>query len=95
MASTDGDGEEIYFHNPTYDEGTSMTRAQLPVPSQNGSEASSQLLQESYPTVTYRMYDAVNIPSQTATQDGQTYDLLHRGKVNGQYLSYNMHGRLK
>ena len=93
MISTGGDGEEKYFHNPTYDEGTSMTQTQLLVPSQNGSEASSQ--EENYPTVIYRMYDAVNIPSQTATQDGQTYDLLHRGKVNGQYLSYNMHGRLK
>ena len=80
IVSTGSDEEEKYFKNSTY-EGISMTQAQLPVPSPNGCETSPQ--EESHPRDPYRMYDAVNIPSQTATQDGQTYDLLHRGKVNG------------
>ena len=58
-----------------------MTQTQLPVPGPNGCETSPQ--QEIRPN---RMYDEVNLPSQTAAQDGQTYDLLHRGKVNGKYL---------
>ena len=63
-----------------------MTQSQPLVPDPNGCETSPQQENVSY-TVT--MYDAVNIPSPTATQDEQTYNLLHRGKVNGQYLLCN------
>ena len=72
--------EEKYLKNPIY-ERTSMTQSQLQATGPNGCETSPQ--QETCPRDPYRMYDAVNIPSQTATQDEQTYDISHRGKVNG------------
>ena len=63
----DKDGERI-FQNPTYEE-TSATQ-----PLTSSSVGSPD--QASLPEVTY---DTVKPPSQAATENGQTYDVLNRG----------------
>ena len=81
--------EEKYLKNPIY-EGTCVTQSQLRVPDPSGCETSPK--QKSCPRATHTMYNAVNkhVPSQTAIEDEQTYDIPHRGKVNGQCL-VNVH----
>ena len=71
----------LYFKNPAYED-TLVTQAQL---SATGPYRCVTSLppQESFPRATHTTIDAVNkhVPSQTATQDGQTYDLPYRGKL--------------
>ena len=87
------DFAEKYFENPTYD-GTSMIRIHskpsqgvnrvpvLPVAVRQHQQASSQAALSGAGTITY---DAVNTASPKAAGNGQTYDVLDRGKINSKY----------
>ena len=84
------DFAEKYFENPTYD-GTSMIRVHstpgqgvnrvpvLPVALRQHQQASSQAALSGASTTTY---DAVNTAFPKAASNGQTYDVLDRGKIN-------------
>ena len=86
MNTDDTEFEEKYFENPTYD-GTSMIRLHgtmgpgvhkvpvLPV------AAHKPLATD--PGATHVIYDAINTSSPKTGGNGQTYDILDRGKVNG------------
>ena len=83
---------EKYFENPTYD-GTSMIRIHstpgqgvnrvpvLPVAVRQHQQASSQAALSGAGTT----HDAVNNASPKAAGNGQTYDVLDRGKINSKY----------
>ena len=92
------DFTEKYFENPTYD-GTSMIRIHskpsqgvnrvpvLPVAVRQHAhqQASSQAAFSGAGTT----YDAVNTASPKAAGNGQTYDVLDRGKINSKYYCQN------
>ena len=72
LKTTHGD-EERLFENPTYD-GTTGTEQQ------QGRQAEQQ---QHFPGATYAIYDAVTTPSQREMQNGETYNVLQRGKESG------------
>ena len=82
MSTDDTEFEEKYFENPTYD-GTSIIRLHgtpgpgvykvpvLPIAARQS---------QAFPGA---IYDAVNTTSPKVAGKGQTYDVLDRGKING------------
>ena len=73
------DNEERFFHNPTYnDTHTSTTQPRVAEPTLMGHVASP--INKNFPET---LYDSVNLPPQSAGENGQMYDVLNRGKPNG------------
>ena len=81
----ENEDEERVFNNPTYD-ATSTTELLTPASSEY---AIPERGQDTFPAVTYTMYDAVGLPSQRrgkTAQNNQTYNVLDRGSANGKQM---------
>ena len=93
MSTDSTEFEEKYFENPTYD-GTSVIRLHsAPRPGVYGVPVLPVAARQpqAFPGPTC---DAVNTTSPKVAGKGQTYDVLDRGKINGnQNYTYSYRGR--
>ena len=74
----DKTNEERLFQNPTYDDTHTSHTAQPYEEMALGSV--EPLVDEGIPETTY---DSVNLPTQSAEDDRQMYDILNRSQANG------------